>query len=432
MKYSACKSSSTLVTLVYILYNLLWILLLPLVIIRLFYKSLADFNYRKRLSERCSCFVYKSSKDSIWIHAVSVGEVIAAKELVNRLYKQDPTTTIIVTTMTPSGSAQVQKLLANKVFHVYLPYDIHFFMRNFFIKIRPKKIIIIETEVWPSMLWIAKQYQVPVILANARMSTKSLRGYYKFNWITSWLFSHLIILAIAKADAVRFKLLGANMEQTFITGSIKYDLQIPSDLLAKQQQLLALLPAQRLIIAGSTHANEEQMILASYCKLDYTNLQTKLIIFPRHPHRASAIVELASKYGLQAVLRSDLLAIPEHDYDVIIGDTIGELLYFYSIATVIFIGGSLIEHGGHNPIEGAIFGKALLIGEYVYNFADIYQQLISNKGCKIVHQNDLSVHLIELLTNEHLLSEMGQNAYFVVDSLRGSIDRQLAIINKFL
>ncbi len=405
--------------------------MLPFVSIRLLWKSRLDPEYRKRMFERLGIFCYRGRQQGIWFHAVSLGEVIAVIPLINKISKKYPDLEVIVTTTTPSGSERVMKILGAKVFHVYIPYDIPFCLKLFLRKIKPKLLVCIETEIWPNLIKIANSQHIPVIICNARMSKRSARKFAKFAIVTRAFFRELRILAISKCDAKRFNFLGAKVNNITITGSIKYDLRLPDDFVERREKLEKYLGDREIFLVSSTHHNEEEIILDIFKAIKEKYPELILFLVPRHPTRAHRIYDLACEMKFNTILRTELGTLSGNT-DVILGNTIGELLLFYSFAKVVFIGGSLIEHGGHNPLEAAIFGKAIVTGTHIFNFAKMYNILKRNQACIISEQNALSQHLEDILSNTTYRKNLEQNSKKVFEDNGGALDRQLEYIERFL
>lgn len=418
-------------TFVYFVYSAAWILLLPMASIRLLYKSRTDHNYRKRWLERFGFFQYNGQKNGLWCHAVSLGEVIAAVPIIKKIKKDIPDLPIIVTTTTPAGSSQVRRMLGEEVTHVYCPYDASFCVNSFLKKVSPKMLLLIETEVWPNAIRLAYKSGIKIILANARMSKRSARKYFRFAWFTRDIFSRLKVMAISKADAKRLKLLGVSSNSVTITGSVKYDLTLPDDFAQKSRALAPYLQSRDILVIASTHANEEEIILGHAHSILQKSPNLLIFLIPRHPPRASEVKKIAEEKGFSTVLRTNLNEL-KNDTNIIIGDTIGEMLLFYSYAKVIFIGGSLIKHGGHNPLEAAIFGKPIFSGKHVFNFHEIYNLLYKSNGCEFIGSDNFADKIISVLADENIQTVMGNNAKNTFISLGGALDKQVDIIKNAL
>ena len=428
---SKILQSNFLKIVLYFIYSALWIVIFPFVSIRLLWKSRKDPDYRKRILERLAIFKYKGNHSGIWFHAVSLGEAIAAIPLISAISKKYPELPITVTTTTPSGSERVVKALGDKVFHVYIPYDIPILIRHFVKKIKPKILVCMETEIWPNLTRISSQQNIPIIICNGRLSKNSARKYANFFIFTQYFFRDLRVLAISKYDARRFMALGVKSNNIVVTGSIKYDLRLPEDFQQRRQKIEKYFNDVEIFLASSTHNNEEEVILNIFCKLKQKHPKLVLFLVPRHPTRAHQLQDLAKKMKINSVLRTELGHI-SGNFDVIIGNTIGELLTFYSFAKVVFIGGSLIKRGGHNPLEAAIFGKAIITGKYVFNFTKIYNVLQKNKACIISEEEELIDHIEDVLSNDNSRMELERNSKKVFEENGGALNVQIDYIQKFL
>jgi len=408
------------------LYTFFLYLLTPFIIAYLGYRALKSTDYRGRIGERFGFNKFKINKPIILVHSVSVGETIAAIPLINNLLKQHTDHQIIVTTSTPTGSAAVIKAFGDNVTHCYLPLDLPGAMKRFLNQVQPAVCVIMETELWPNMLHQLHQRHIPTLLANARMSQKSATGYHRKAGplMIEMLANITQVSAQFASDGQRFTELGLAADKLQITGSIKFDLNISSQLLTQQAQLKQAWAAQRPVwIAGSTHPVEDQQILQVHQQLLQQLPQLLLIIVPRHSERFDGVSQLCQTMALNYIKRSDGQTPNQHT-QVVVGDTMGELLLMCGVADIAFIGGSLIERGGHNPLEPAALGKPVLMGSHVFNFSDICQRLAAADGLTLVaDQSQLSQELLGLLTNQDSLLTMGHNAQEFVKSNQGTVKR---------
>lgn len=416
------------------LYTILFYLLLPLVFLRLLWRSRRLPGYRKQLAERLG-FCPHHLKDCIWVHAVSVGETIAAIPLIKSLQKQYPNSPILVTNMTPTGAARVKAAFGNSVFQAFIPYDLPAFIERFLARVNPSISIIMETELWPNLFAACKNRQIPVVVLNARLSEKSAKGY---QWIPVQhrheLFSAISYLAAqAPYDAERFIALGMPKEKIVITGNLKFDLQLPDNLMSQRDSLHALLGQDRFIwIAASTHPGEEEIILEAHREIQAANPSALLILVPRHPDRFDSVASVIEQKGLTVKRRSHNDACSP-DTAVYLGDTMGELLLMYSVADVAFVAGSFATIGGHNMLEPAALQKPILTGPQLFNFAEISQLLIDAKGMRVVTDAKmLAAEIIGLYQDQQERHEMGENAYQVVLKNRGSLLRQMNLVQQAL
>lgn len=410
------------------LYNILFYLALPFIFIRLMWRSLRQADYRKRLGERFGFYPFQLEK-CIWVHAVSVGETIAALPLIKGLKSRYPNLRILVTTMTPTGAERVKAALGDAVVHAYIPYDLPAAMQRFIKAMNPLVCVIMETELWPNLLAACHAKKIPVCLVNARLSEKSAKGYRKIARLTQKMLRRIhLIAAHGEVDAERLIALGAARERMTVTGNLKFDIELPKDILEKSAALRELLGKQRFMwVAASTHEGEEEIILAAHARLREKNPQALLILVPRHPGRFDAIAKLSAQ-GFKTARRSRQDNCTD-DTAVYLGDTMGELLLMYGAADLAFVAGSLIPRGGHNMLEPAALAKPILTGPHLFNFAEISAKFISSRALtKVESADDLSAQLIHLMQDSKERQEMGARALQVVTQNRGALAKQLELL----
>lgn len=417
------------------LYTFAYTLFLPIILIRLLWRSRTNPDYRQRWQERLGFIPYVNNpKGSIWIHAVSVGESLAAVPLVKALSQRYPDYQFIMTTTTPTGAAQVKKQLNGIVMHCFTPYDIPNILSRFLSRGKIHFCIVMETEIWPNLLRCCHQQHIPIFLANARLSKYSLAKYQKIQGLAKAMLDHFhMVAAQATLDGENFKSLGLDPERLIITGNIKFDLQLPDNLFQISKQLRESWGEQRpVIIAASTHEGEEITVLNAFTNLLKQYADALLVLVPRHPERFEKVKQLCDAHALSVVTRSSGDAVTKHT-QVLLGDTMGELRFFYAASDVAFVGGSLVPIGGHNFIEPAAIGVPILSGPYLHNFAEISEQLKKTGGLEIAHdENSLAEKLSLLLANHSLQKKMQQAAFQVVKNNRGAVTRHIAWIEKNL
>lgn len=413
-----------------IIYSLFFYLMLPFIVIRLLYKSRRSHGYRKRWRERFGLFTAPKKTGGIWVHAVSVGETIAAVPMIKALQQAYPEKLIIVTSMTPTGSERVRALFHDTVFHVYIPYDFPGAVKRFLRKVQPSLFILMETELWPNCLHYCQQQQVPVLLANARLSERSFVGYQRIKKMAATMLSEITLIAAqAQPDAERFIKLGAKPERVMVTGSMKFDIDIDAQIQELAQTLRHSLGNDRSIwIAASTHENEDEQILKAFQKIRQRVPDSLLILVPRHPERFTRVAELCQKEGYQVARRSQQQPCSAAT-DIYLGDTMGELLIFYGASDIAFIGGSLIPIGGHNMLEPAALGVPSIIGPHYFNFTTIVKLLQQSSGLVCVADADsLAEAVIEFFKDSAKRQQAGNNARIVVESHRGAVNKHLKMI----
>ena len=417
------------------LYTLLLHLILPLIGLRLLWRAWRAPDYAKRVGERFAIGLPPMRRDGIWIHAVSLGESIAAAPLIRELMVRYPLLPITVTSMTPTGSARIQALFGERVQHCYLPYDLPWACARFFRQVRPRLAIIMETELWPNHIHQCAKHGVPVALANARLSERSARGYGKLAKLTAPMLAELsLIAAQTAAEAERFRQLGARTDCVEVTGSIKFDLRVDPELLVRAAELRASWGAtQRPVwIAASTHAGEDEIVLAAHRQLLAQQPRALLILVPRHPERFAAMFELSEREGFATVRRSQSQPVSA-EIQVLLGDTLGELLFLYALADVAFVGGSLVENGGHNLLEPAALGKPLLSGPHLFNFLEIAAQLrAAGDLIEVTDAQTLHAAVQRLFVEPALAQAMADAGLGVMSANQGALERLLAGLQRLL
>ncbi|MDX6019222.1 lipid IV(A) 3-deoxy-D-manno-octulosonic acid transferase [Scandinavium sp. V105_16] len=416
------------------LYTTLLYLIQPLVWLRLLLRSRKAPAYRKRWAERYGFCKNKVLPDGILLHSVSVGETLAAIPLVRALRHRYPSLPITVTTMTPTGSERALSAFGKDVQHVYLPYDLPGAMNRFFNTTRPKLVIVMETELWPNMVAALHKRKIPLVIANARLSERSAKGYGKLGKFMRRLLSRITLIAAQnEEDGNRFLSLGLKRNQLAITGSLKFDISVTPELAARAITLRRQwAPHRQVWIATSTHDGEEKIILEAHKKLLETFPNLLLILVPRHPERFADARELVQKEGMTFTLRSTG-EIPTTATQVVIGDTMGELMLLYGIADLAFVGGSLVERGGHNPLEPAAHAIPVLMGPHTFNFKDICAKLQQDDGLITVTDTDTLVKEVStLLTDEDYRLWYGRHAVEVLHQNQGALARLLQLLQPYL
>jgi 3-deoxy-D-manno-octulosonic-acid transferase len=357
------------------LYTLLFYLGLPLVALRLWLRARKAPAYARRIGERFSIGLPTMRPGGIWVHAVSVGESIAAAPMIRGLLERYPHLPITVTCMTPTGSERIKALFASepRIQHCYLPYDLPCAAARFLERVRPKLAVIMETELWPNHIHQCAKRGIPVALANARLSQRSAKGYGRFAKLTQPMLAEMSLFAVqTEAEAQRFRDLGARPETVEVTGSIKFDLSIDPQLLARAAELRGQWQAveRPVWIAASTHEGEDEVVLAAHRQLLASHPDALLILVPRHPERFNSVFGLCQQQGFATVRRSTAEPVTANT-SVLLGDTMGELLFLYALADSAFVGGSLVANGGHNLLEPAALAKPVLSGPHLFNFLEI-------------------------------------------------------------
>jgi 3-deoxy-D-manno-octulosonic-acid transferase len=415
------------------LYTLVLYLALPLVLLRLLWRSRLAPGYRQRWGERLGRFQSLNIQDSIWIHAVSVGEVQAVEPLVRRLIALHPDIPIVITTSTPTGSDRVRKLFHDSVHHVYFPYDLPFAINGFLRRASPRMLLMVETEIWPNLLAICAEAGIFTLLGNARLSEKSARGYSRLGRLTRNTMQRIdLVAAQGQADADRFIQLGVPSNKVTITGSIKFDIHIQASLLEQAHVLRSQWGGRPIWVAASTHQGEERELLLAHRRIRTTLPEALLVLVPRHPERFERVADLCRQQGFAVVMRSSGQLV-KAESEVFLGDSMGELPLFLAASDAVFMGGSLIKKGGQNPLEAATLGKPVLFGPHMFNFAAISEMLLEQEAAVMITGNTgLADLMVQWLSDASERSRIGENGRSIVEQNRGAMERLLALVEQQL
>ena len=377
-----------------------------------------------------------SGKKIVWLHAVSVGEVMAVEKFIHEWLASASGYELLLTTVTPTGQRIAKKFAGERVHVCYFPFDLTPVVKRFLDLFRPVCLLLVETEIWPNLLTEAKRRNIPVGIMNARLSERSFKRYKIFPWLFKPLWEKLdFVLAQSEEDAARFRKLGIMGESVRDMGNMKFDQAEwaagSAEDTAGLRQAWGYASEDIVWIAGSTHPGEEEMLMAAFTALRERFPRLKLILAPRHIERSEGLLKQLGKYGFSMVSSTKRKEGPGPDLQIL--DQLGVLKNLYGIADLVFMGGSLIPHGGQNPIESARFSKAILHGPHVFNFHKIYHQLDHGGGAlRISAPDELSSAAAEILANESRRHEMGQKAFQIVNRLRGASKRQAGWILTFL
>ncbi|PKG37742.1 lipid IV(A) 3-deoxy-D-manno-octulosonic acid transferase [Psychromonas sp. Urea-02u-13] len=416
--------------LIRLIYTTLLALLSPILLFSLYKKKPHKPAFGSRWKEH---FGYtptlEKNEQPLWIHAVSVGEAIAATPLIKALKEQNPSQPIVVTTTTSTGAEQIAKL-GDLVDHRYMPIDFSFAVNGFLKAVKPSKLLIIETELWPNTLHSVGKANIPIYVVNARLSEKSCQGYAKVQPLFTGLSKHLTkVLCQTQADADRFERLGINKERLYVTGSIKFDIKISDNIKQQGTGLRNLLGNERPVwIAASTHEGEDQQVLDAHQEILKVHPTALLILVPRHPERFDNMFELTKRSGFNCIRRTSNENITE-DAQVYLGDTMGEMLVLMGAADVCFMGGSLLgdKVGGHNVLEPAALGVPVVIGPSYYNFKGIVEELLLEQGILVCKHKEIHNTVSQLITNKNNCSAIKLAAQTVVQCNQGSLKRTITL-----
>ena len=417
-----------------LLYSLTLYLAVPVILLRLYLRGRKAPAYRQRIPERFGKYVppanFNSLKQTLWIHAVSVGEASAAAPLVRGLQIRYPDSQILVTTMTPTGSDNILGAFNDQVFHCYLPYDLPGAVDRFIHRFNPSLLILMETELWYNLIHSCASQQVKLILANARLSENSAKGYRRFLGFTRGMLSRFdFIAAQAQADADRFVKLGADPKKIMIAGSLKFNVNLDIDKSKDDAVLLSIKESGRtVIIAASTREGEEQKVLRGFLKVLKEYPSVLLILVPRHPERFDSVAKLCEAQNLIVSRRSEKQAV-DWSTQVYLGDTMGEMLSYYQISGIAFVGGTLADTGCQNVLEPAALGLPVVVGPSQYNFATICAQLEAAGGLHTVaNEAELTKYLTSLIRDPARQRQIGTAARTLVDANKQALPTLLKII----
>lgn len=415
------------------LYSVALYLLAPITVYHLIWRGLRQPAYFLRWQERYAFYGDRPSMRTLWVHAVSLGEVNAAVPVVNALRRAHPGQRVLVTTITPTGSERVQALWGDGVEHVYLPYDLPGAVSRFLEHYRPYAAMIMETELWPSLLFGCRDHGVPAVILNARLSERSLRGYRVLAPLVARALRTVhAVAAQSHADGERFLRLGASPDQVKEVGNLKFDVAVPDDLAGFAAQCRAHCGVRPVWIAASTHEDEEPAVLAIHRRLRAQFPDLLLLWVPRHPERFRMVADSARAVGWTVSVRSRQ-AWPEPDDAVFVVDTMGELMSFYACADVAFVGGSLQAIGGHNLLEPAATGTAIVTGPHLHNFVEIAQRLEDAGALRVAPDAEaVREALAELLSDPQARERMTTAGRALVETGRGALARTMALLQPLL
>ncbi|MCL7715654.1 lipid IV(A) 3-deoxy-D-manno-octulosonic acid transferase [Stenotrophomonas mori] len=411
------------------LYSALLYLLLPITVYHLVWRGFRVREYFKRWDERYASYPESGRRPCVWLHAVSVGEVNAAAPVVDALRRQRPDIRWVITTITPTGSQRVRALWGEAVDHVYLPYDVPDSVGRFLDHFRPSLALILETELWPNLLFGCRDRRIPVYILNARLSARSLKGYRLLRPLLGRaLRTVTCIAAQSREDARRFGLLGARADQIQVAGNLKFDIH-PPDPSEIRALFHAHVPAGRTVwIAASTHEGEELAVVALHARLLERFPDALLLWAPRHPERFAKVEALVQAQDWRVATRSGA-QWPAAGTQAFVIDTLGELVPFFACAQVAFVGGSLQPIGGHNLLEPAAMGAAVITGPHLHNFAEISRRMNEAGALRICRTaDDLGAALVHLLEDAPARARMVDAGLELVADGRGALERILALI----
>ena len=406
------------------LYSGLMYLLTPLLLFRLLMRGRKAPAYLTRWGERFG-FYGKQPQTVIWFHTVSVGEAEAAFPLINEVASRFPDLDILVTTTTPTGSARVKAFLGQRVSHVYLPYDTPGAMRRFYRCFKPIVGVILETEIWPNMLYQAKCFGTPTLIVNARLSERSAKGYSRLGGFMRQTLSTIThVFTQTDNSAQRFIALGLDASKISVPGNIKFDMPYPAYLKEQAEVIRRDWFQQRPSwIAASTHEGEDEVVLAAFSLVKKQFPSVLLVLVPRHPERFNEVAQLCARQGFTVTRRTEQRKALVSS-DVFLLDTIGELKLYYGTVDAAFVGGSFVPTGGHNMLEPAALAVPILFGPHVHNFTEISERLVDlHAAIQVNDANELAAELIELLEHAEKRDQMGAAGCCFVEQNQGAVQK---------
>jgi 3-deoxy-D-manno-octulosonic-acid transferase len=418
----------------HLLYNLAIYLLTPVLLLHLLWRGLRDPDYLHRWGERFGFFQPPEINNGIVVHAVSVGEVNAAIPLIRGLQVRWPDIPIVVTGFTPTGSARIQEILGDSVFHIYAPLDLPGAVKRFYSRIQPRMLIIMETEIWPNLYRKAAKMDIPVVIANARVSEKSLKGYQMLPRLAAEVLGSVAWAAAqTETDAARLIQCGTPSARVDVTGSLKFDIRVPASLLEEGEIIrLGWGFSRPVLLAASTHEGDVEPILDAFVEVLKNHPDALLVLVPRHPERFGRAAQLAKSHGLVIQLRSETeICNPKTNCFVV--DAMGELLRYCAASDVAFVGGSFAPLGGHNVLEPAALGKPVLFGPHMFNFAEISARLKQRGAAlEVADAEQLAAAVSSLFSDPNRCDQMGRAGLRLVSEGRGALSRNLDQIEKIL
>lgn len=426
-------------TLVRYCYTLLLVLVSPILLWGLYRSRPNKPSFGVRWKEHFGITpqLTASGAGVIWIHAVSVGEVLASRKLIEQLQERYPEKTVLVTTTTSTGAQQAANL-GNGVVHRYMPIDFSWCVQGFLRVVKPEVMLIIETEIWPNTIHTVAKQNIPIVLVNGRLSEKSFSNYQKLSLLIQPALSQISsLLSVHSDDATRFTRLGVDAEKVITTGSLKYDIAVEQQTYDDAATLLKQLGDSRKVwIAASTHLGEDEQVLAAYKLAKEKVPELLLVLVPRHPERFDSVAELVQSEGLSCIRRShhNTAELPSNT-DVYLGDSMGEMMILFAASDLVFMGGSLLgkKVGGHNFIEPAVLSKPCITGPSYYNFTDLAEQLINAGMLTVVSNNQqLAEQIAESFSFPEALSARGKAGYDIVMRNQGALKRTVDVTASFI
>jgi 3-deoxy-D-manno-octulosonic-acid transferase len=426
---------------IFLIYNILFTILLLFSAPYFLLRGLVQKRFRKSLPQRMGFFQEPSLKRPIWVHAASVGEVFCCLPLLRKVRREFPHLKIVLTTMTSTGNETAKTSLREADLVLFVPIDHPLFIGRAIKKIQPCLLLVAETELWPNLLRSCGKRGIPIILFNGRISPKSFRRYLFFKFFFKECLKYFSLLLMqTEEDRTRIVEIGGTSQKTKAVGNLKFDQTFPpltQEVITEMAKTLGLQGKERILIAGSTHSGEEEILVTLYKELKKMDPHLVLILAPRHLDRLEEVEKILRKESLSYLRKTTLsLGAGRSDQerpDVILLDTMGELVGLYSLGTLVFVGGSLVPTGGHNPLEPLFFRKCVFFGPYMFNFFEISSRLVEAGGAiQVSGKEELSSQLKRLLSDERACNEVGERGYQFLQRHQGATERVFEEIRPFL
>jgi 3-deoxy-D-manno-octulosonic-acid transferase len=426
---------------IFLTYNILFTFLLILASPYFLFRSLVQKTFREALPQRMGFFKTSSSEGPIWIHAASVGEVFCSIPLLKRVKKEFSQAKIVLTTMTSTGNKTAKTHLPEADQVLFVPIDHPVIVHRAIKKIQPSILLIAETELWPNMLRLVAKERIPIVLFNGRISQKSFQRYVFFKFFFKECLKYIsLFLMQTEEDRTRIIEIGADPQKTRVVGNLKFDQTFPNfsqEEMEKMAKAMGLRGKEKVFIAGSTHSGEEEILISLHKELKKTEPHLVLILAPRHLERLDEVEKILRKESVSWARKTSLPpgagGLDQKPPDVILLDTMGELMTTYSLGTLVFVGGSLVPIGGHNPLEPLFHKKCVLFGPYMLNFLEISHRLIEAGGAiQVSGKEELSSQLRRLLLDELARKELGESGYQFLQKHQGATERMFEEIKPYL
>ncbi len=426
----------------HVLYNILAIVIIMMAIPVFIMRLIREQGFGKRLRQSLGFLPQGdleavAQKDCIWLHAASVGEIVAVSPIIKEVRNEFPSSPILISVVTATGYAMAKRIITDADSIIFCPVDLPIISYNVVKRIKPRIILLVETEMWPNLLKAARCLSIPVMMVNGRISDKSLGRYRYLGSVLSDMLNTVDRFCMQSTiDAQYIIHLGANPNRVVVTGNTKFDQDYTTVTAEQQQDLcrqMGLEHAFPVILAGSTHKGEEEILVAAFQMVRKHFPTAKLVIAPRDIMRIAEIGSVAISVGFVSERRSEILKKQNEKHDIVLIDTIGELGKIYSIGTVIYVGGSLIARGGHNILEPAAHGKPILVGSHMFNFKDTYALFSKREACMTVNDaSTLAEKFIYLLNNEQIRLRMSDEALAIINENRGAARKTMVYLHEIL